>query len=77
MALDECKLLLISSKGVWGSLTDVEKQDFIVSLLSNPPEHRLSKPIEELFDKITPDVGMINPGMIGIGNMTCIAISFN
>lgn len=67
----ETSFLIIACDGIWDCLTSQECVQFVGELL--PKKDKISKVIEEMFDKIiAKDVA--SSGGIGCDNMTCLVV---
>lgn len=54
----DSQFIVVACDGIWDCMTNQEICDFIGSRLNKDPNYKLSKIIEEIFDKIiAPEIG--------------------
>jgi serine/threonine protein phosphatase PrpC len=54
---NDCNFIVLACDGVWDCMTNQEVCDFVIERLKKDPKIKLSKIIEEIFDKIlAPDI---------------------
>lgn len=69
----DAAFLVIACDGIWDCLTSQEAVNFVGDII--PKKDKLSKIVEEMFDKIIAS-DVASSGGIGCDNMTCVIVQF-